>query len=374
MVSVLDSTLGTRRYDVVIIGAGFAGMAAAITLTREGARTLLVEARSDFGTAALGWAETLRPTCRRLLSHLGMDNRAESLAGPSYGMRSSWGSEELLLKSSLSSPFGHGLRIDRSVLLHDILTYMRSIGISPVMGARIRDAGHDGLLVAKDDHVEELRGDFFLDASGRRRVIARRRTGILRYDRLIAAAIAVPEPDEPRNEVDFLSLGLVEAVESGWWYSAVTPSGRRLFVRFADAGSLAVAGLRSREDLIDDMMSTKHVAAIARTCDFSSTTGIAFVSVSSTRLSAVCGANWAAIGDAARTVDPLSSQGIHNAIADGIRIADVVIERATGDRGAMEDYQRAHEEDYEAYLSIKERVYAAERRWAEHPFWALRYP
>ena len=349
-------------------------MAAAIALAREGARIAVVEACADVGTAAPGWAETLHPACRKLLGRLGMGNRAERLARPSIGMRSSWGSEDLLVKSSLSSPFGHGLRIDRGVFLQDIMGYMRSIGVSPVMGVSIRDVGHNGLLVGKDDHIEELRGDFFIDASGRRRVIARPRTGILRYDRLMAAAIAVSEPDGSRNEGNSLSLALVEAVESGWWYSAVTPSGRRLFVRFADAGSPAIAGWRRREELIDDMMSTRHVAAVARICDFSAATGIAFASASSTRLRAVCGSDWAAIGDAARTVDPLSSHGIHNAIDDGIRIAHAVIERAAGRPDALADYQRTHEEDYETYLSTKEHVYSAERRWAEHPFWALRYP
>ena len=374
MALALNAASRKGRYDVVIVGSGFAGMAAAIALVREGARTAVVEARADVGISVPGWAETVQPTCRRLLSRLGMGEWAEHVARPSNGMCSSWGSEDLFVKSSLSSPFGHGLRIDRNAFLQYIMGYMRLIGISPIMGVRVRDDGRNRLLVAKDGQGQQLRGDFFIDASGRRRVLARSRTGILRYDRLMAAAIAVPEPDRSRDRRDILSLSLVEAVESGWWYSAVTPSRRRLFVRFADAGSSAITKWRSREDLIDDMLSTKHVAAVARNCDFSAATGIAFASASSTRLRAACGSGWAAIGDAARTVDPLSSHGIHNAINDGIRIAHAAIERAAGRIGALADYQRAHEQDYEAYLSTKERVYAAEQRWAEHPFWALRYP
>lgn len=349
-------------------------MVAAIALAREGVQAAVVEARADVGTSVPGWAETVQPMCRRLLSRLGMGEWAERIARPSNGMCSSWGSEDLLVKSSLSSPFGHGLRIDRNAFLQDIMGYMQMIGISPIMGVRVRDAGQNRLLIAKDDQVQELRGDFLIDASGRRRILARSRTEILRYDRLMAAAIAVPEPDRSRDAGEIFSLALVEAVESGWWYSAATPSGRRLFIRFADAGSSAIANWRSRENLIDDMLSTKHVVAIARNCDFSEATAIAFASASSTRLRAACGSDWAAIGDAVRTVDPLSSHGIHNAINDGIRIAHTIIERAGGRTGVLADYQHAHEQDYEAYLSTKERVYAAERRWPEHPFWALRRP
>ncbi len=44
-------------YDVMVIGAGFAGLSAAVRLTREGARVLVVEARSRLGGRATAFSD-----------------------------------------------------------------------------------------------------------------------------------------------------------------------------------------------------------------------------------------------------------------------------------------------------------------------------
>src|SRR3954464_11748418 len=44
--------MAATRYDVVVIGAGFAGLSAAVRLTAGGARVLVLEARSRLGGRA----------------------------------------------------------------------------------------------------------------------------------------------------------------------------------------------------------------------------------------------------------------------------------------------------------------------------------
>src|SRR5512144_3254021 len=45
------------RYDVIVVGAGFAGLSAAVRLTRRGARVLVLEARRRLGGRATAFAD-----------------------------------------------------------------------------------------------------------------------------------------------------------------------------------------------------------------------------------------------------------------------------------------------------------------------------
>ena len=44
-------------YDAIVVGAGFAGLSAAVRLTREGARVLVLEARGRLGGRATAFAD-----------------------------------------------------------------------------------------------------------------------------------------------------------------------------------------------------------------------------------------------------------------------------------------------------------------------------
>ena len=47
----------SAQYDVVVIGAGFAGLSAAVRLTKKGARVLVLEARSRLGGRATAFPD-----------------------------------------------------------------------------------------------------------------------------------------------------------------------------------------------------------------------------------------------------------------------------------------------------------------------------
>src|SRR5213592_4252731 len=49
--------MASPRYDVVVIGAGFAGLSAAVRLAGKGARVLVLEARGRLGGRATAFAD-----------------------------------------------------------------------------------------------------------------------------------------------------------------------------------------------------------------------------------------------------------------------------------------------------------------------------
>src|SRR5262247_768872 len=47
----------TDRFDAIVVGAGFAGLSAAVRLTKHGAKVLVLEARSRLGGRATAFAD-----------------------------------------------------------------------------------------------------------------------------------------------------------------------------------------------------------------------------------------------------------------------------------------------------------------------------
>jgi flavin-dependent dehydrogenase len=84
------------------------------------------------------------------------------------------------------------------------------------------------------------------------------------------------------------------------------------------------------------------------------------------------GTGWLAVGDAASAYDPISSQGIYKALADGLAAAPAIVAWLDGEPGGIVDYRNGVAERFLEYLSIRSYFYGAERRWEGAPFWQRR--
>ena len=84
------------------------------------------------------------------------------------------------------------------------------------------------------------------------------------------------------------------------------------------------------------------------------------------------GPDWLAVGDAASSFDPLSSQGIYKALADGLKAAEAITAWLDGDTGALDKYAAFVASRFADYRRNRAYFYAVERRWAGSPFWARR--
>lgn len=134
--------------------------------------------------------------------------------------------------------------------------------------------------------------------------------------------------------------------------------------------------MRSAHSILRRAESTSALTSVLRQCGFSCNgSEVSQLVASGGALNPPAGSRWFAAGDAALHFDPLSSQGLLNALftglasaeaasrllegADPIRVGDTHLQLIGGIR--------------RAYLSYLGWSYRQERRWPSAPFWARRH-
>jgi flavin-dependent dehydrogenase len=209
-----------------------------------------------------------------------------------------------------------------------------------------------------------------LDGSGRAALFARQR-GVARQalDRMVGViGHVVRRPDaEPER-----AATLVEAAEGGWWYSAPLPQ-HRLAVAFMTDSDLVRTSMTSPQAWFDGLMAATHTAARVAGYGTDLAGPPVIVAAASGRLTRFGDHDWLAIGDAAATQDPLSSEGILLAMTSGVDAATAAAQLLGGNRAAFAAEMARREQRWLDYLGERARYYAAERRWREAPFWRRRH-
>lgn len=216
---------------------------------------------------------------------------------------------------------------------------------------------------------ETLAARAWIDAGGRPAALARRQGAVRRRDDDLIAFHARFRPGRPG---DLDSRTLVEAGPDGWWYTARIPSGERAVAFFTDRDLADRKALLSARGFAAAVGRTRHVAAALAA--FASTLDgrPRGAGAGSTRLEPAVGPGWAAAGDAALAFDPLSSQGLFNALYTGWRAGLALAAYLAGDERALPAYAARLEEIGRAYRRNRAAYYGDERRFADRPFWRRR--
>lgn len=358
-----------RQADIVVIGGGPAGAVAALTLARSGIMVALLDAGASRHPAV---GETLPPAVRPVLDRLAM--RAKVAADgylPSVGAWSAWGGSEAWGRDFMFNRFGHGWHLDRRRFDALLREAARSAGARLAIGATVTgsaplDGG--GFRVGLADG-EGITARIVLDASGRGASFARQR-GIKRHalDRMVALVGYVVQRADAEVEP---AATLVEATAEGWWYSAQLPQDRLAVVFMTDSDVARASGVSS-ESWLARLAAAPHTGARALRYGAGLVGPPVIVPATSSRLERFGGADWLAIGDAAATQDPLSSEGILVAMTSGLDGAAAAARALNGDRDALAAAAAQRETGWLGYLGQRSRYYAIERRWPDAPFWRRR--
>lgn len=359
----------THKTDILVIGGGIAGCIAAISLADTYQVTIidkLLEPKERIG-------ESLAPAAQRILIELDllddMEQHMGSLYRPNLGMQSQWGSGQVQVVDHMRNPDGYVKSLDRQAFEAYIRSTTEKRGVHCCWGSKLYSSEFENsqwkISVQSDEKASSVTASFVIDATGRQSHFARS-LGIKRQveDKLIACWITLRNTKEN-------AMSTIVASENGWWYSAVVPNNRRVIAYHTDSDLIEKDKLKSTESFIKLAEGNKEISDLFNgnkdTIEFHGT-----VSANSTKLERVFGKNWVALGDAAISFDPLSSQGMYHAMASGMQLRELIRQYGFTDE-LTKRYTDQIDQIWLHYIKHKRLFYQAETRWESATFWKRRH-
>lgn len=350
--------------DVVIVGAGPAGTTTALNLAPF-QRVLVVEPTAQ-PLPRVG--ESVPGAIRRLLGDMGL--LTEFLSDghlPRHALCSAWGNAVPIVRDSITDPDGHGWQIDRVRFEQRLRFEAERRGAAMATGSvrRVRKISDGWAVELSGDRDGEVTTRLLIDASGRRsRLLAseagsRERDGKLCCTWLRAHNVALPS-----------GIVQIEAEHDGWWYASPLPAGGGLLAFHTDA-DLSTGFSSDPSHLLERVRERPMIGPLVSD-DAWSKAEVGHCAAHGTWLSQPAGEAWLAVGDAALAFDPLSSQGLLNALYLGLSAAEAADRWLRGDEAALNGYAAEVSTIRDHYLTARAAWYALETRWPNAPFWIRR--
>ena len=376
--------------DVLIVGAGMAGCALAFALAKYCRVTILEKQTDTWSQDRIG--ESLPAAALRSLTELGLSDAINQPAHTAYhGVVSVWGQSTPVHKDFFESLDGSGLHVDRGALNRAIKNKAIEAGVNVVHEAQLvslaRTSDRKGWAIEYQigDTRANLTAKFVVDASGRAGIVTRK-LGLKRrnIDRAVAIHTKLSSIDAKKfqqPETDFKpkynGTTLIEAVEHGWWYRAPLPNGDCIVSFHTDSDLPAARIMQSADQWLAafygiTLISHSLAEPQSDTPTKSRAVDLNVCAANTSAPQTSAGDGWLALGDAAIAFDPLSSQGMFNALTTALMAKSCIQKSLAGDDSATKRYADQLKVVNNAYLANLTHFYQAENRWPESPFWRRR--
>ena len=358
--------------DVLILGDGPAGLGAAIILGQKGRKVTVVQRKNSGYNVRAG--ESLTSSALTSLKELDLaEEFLRDAHEPCHGNSSCWGNNKLSYFDFIQSPNGSGWYVDRPKFNRMLLCKAQITGVDFLASGRTADlvrSPDDTWLYSPGTHDgPAIPARFIIDASGRNSWLSRR----LDVQRITEDdQIAVITLLKAEHLVKSYH-SLIEAAEDGWWYVADADNITTACVFFTDPG------LHKRSDLLDPAyLNFKKEKTLfvknripANSCPYIGSPALtAAGSVYSAQFS---GNGWFVAGDAACSMDPLSSHGISFALRSGIDAGHAINAALDGSLSAAGQYNNTLQQAISIYSGQRLKIYQLENRWPTSLYWQRRH-
>lgn len=339
---------------IVVLGAGPAGAAVAIGLRRLGYAVCVVSEWRRFSTVEGVSARVLEGLrSAGLPSAFACADAASSRQVWWNGTRSTRNSEFLIDRARLDT----ALRDD-----------MRNAGVrlveARVYQVKSDEAGHR-ILLDEDGGQRWLAADFLVEARGRQAPLGGSR---LRGPETVT--LLSQWQDSPGR-----CCSAVESLEDGWSWMARLANGRCFWQISLDAKS---ASLPVRDEMVAYCIRRRLQSTLAHELfgsAASASTSMRARSSTATLALESGGGNWLRVGDAAMAVDPLSGNGIFQALSSALQapaVINTILTRPESSHLALGFHQQRIEHLFLRFARTGRDFYALEQHSAAEGFWATR--
>lgn len=288
---------------------------------------------------------------------------------PRYLHRGAWGDEEPVERHALADPDGHGWRLDRARFERRLRATALARGATLLAPARpvglTREDGGWRVRLTAEGAPRVLRASLVIDASGRgSRLMSAHGAQRKVHDRLVCAWLRT-QTDLPEG------ITQIEAAADGWWYATSLPRGEALVAFHTDADLPAARLARDRVALLNTARALPMLGPLL-TATAWEVAASGYCAAHGASLRPPAAHDWVAVGDAALAFDPLSSQGLFNALYTGLAGAETADRLLSGDDEAAADYVEELGRVGRAYTRHLDAWYGLERRWSDALFWRRR--
>ncbi len=370
--------------DVLVIGAGPAGSAAARLLAAWGHQVVLVDRPADQSSRL---AVSIPPSAQKVLSAIGALPAVEDAGFIRWRGNTVWWAGERP-RTETFAPGTAGYQVQHRVFDACLRRLAADAGatfqpgvvkeiVVPDLddGRPSRDANEcaQAVLVVEDGREIRLGASWVLDCSGRTGIVARRGLRVSDPTPRTVALAAVWQADAGWP-VDDESHTLVASYEDGWAWSVPTAPGVRQFAVMVDPERTGLTrGVVSRDVYLAELGKVKPFTAILEHARLIEKPWGA--DASTYHASRYAGPGWLLVGDAASTIDPLSSFGVKKALVSGWLAAIVVhtaLERPDMRDAALAFFDRRERALHASATSQAVSLAAAVAGESAHPFWLSR--
>jgi 2-polyprenyl-6-methoxyphenol hydroxylase-like FAD-dependent oxidoreductase len=163
---------------------------------------------------------------------------------------------------------------------------------------------------------------------------------------------------------------LIEPVEQGWWYSAPIPKGKQIAMFMTDL-DLYQVGKRGSETYWNECLGkARHTHARIQQLHPISSPRVYLAH--SHQVVDLGVSDWLPVGDAMQGVDPLSGQGVYNALHMAEKAAQAIKAYFDAEPGAWSNYLAQISKTFGLYLDTRQSYYGKETRWPASDFWRRR--